>query len=161
MEITVNEHGSTLPEVKQQEAPDFEAMAFQDLPVIDTGNESIIKSYSKGAERIWKEHVVDRDMQLQDAAFLYNQSLKKIEALQEENNRLKFELQQHKFGSFGEGGRHMMLIIISMLESKKENVEDAIHRGLTKEIDFLTGRQSAFRDILHILKKDLNNLSIK
>lgn len=63
--------------------------------------------------------------------------------------------------SFGEGGRNMLRLIIDTIKAKKEATEDGIERGLTKEIDFLSGRQSAFRELLNMMERDLNLLEGK
>lgn len=76
-------------------------------------------------------------------------------------NLAKSELQQYRFGSFGEGGRNMLRLIIDTIKAKKEATEDGIERGLTKEIDFLSGRQSAFRELLNIMERDLKLLEGK
>lgn len=66
-----------------------------------------------------------------------------------------------QFKEYSEGGRNMMRIIISMLIAKKESTEHAIKNGLANEIDFLTGRESAFKEIIDILERDLKMLENK
>jgi len=82
-----------------------------------------------------------------------------LEFYKQENEKLKFELQQHKFGSFGEGGRNMMRIVISMIDAKLDAATSmAISSIDTRQIDFNVGRSDALGDLIHILQKELKAL---
>lgn len=82
-----------------------------------------------------------------------------IDVLNEAINLLKAENEMLKDrGGFSRGGRDMMRIIISMLEGKVDSNKHNTDKCLVKDLDYHMGRTSAFKEILEIIKRDLNML---